>query len=269
MERGAGAGRGKIVTAATAAFSIAALIAALQYPLYKADFALPTDRPVLAAVLSSENVCSRFQEVTDAEQSFLSSVCTSVLEPYTDLFLNEALSFSLGPVEKHLSWEECRELEPENLAESFNGALMPGSPIERCVKLTIANLLGIQLGNTKLVDVLKKLYASGDILLFSTVLLFGIIFPLAKILSLSLAASVAHKEEPRAVGSYLGVAHALGKWSMTDVFVVSILVVNLKLNALGMQIETQAGLYFLFLSGLVSSIGIHFMLSELKRIPHS
>lgn len=258
------ASRIKIFSAVTAALAICALIAALKYPLYRTDIVLPNDRPLLSVVLSSEDFCSNLSDGTVTRNSFAGPICESIVEPYTDLIVNQALLYSIGPVANELSWGECRKLALDESLRYFNGAVVPGSPIERCVKLAIANLLGVRLGDTNLVDVLGRLYGAGDFLLFSAVLLFGLLLPLIKILSLAFAATLEIKDSNSLLAGYLGAAHTLGKWSMTDVFVVSIIIVNLKLNTLGLQVSTGMGLYFLFFSGIASSVGIHILLRGFK-----
>lgn len=80
---------------------------------------------------------------------------------------------------------------------------------------------------------------------------FSIIFPLLKLVSLSVIWFVRLTDKQRkTLLHYLSV---LGKWSMLDVFVVSIIIVSIKLGVLASS-KAENGIYFFGLSILLAMI---------------
>ncbi len=86
-----------------------------------------------------------------------------------------------------------------------------------------------------------NLLKQGQVFLFAVIALFSIIMPIFKlflltklVLSKSLVSGSTKK--------VLELMHRFGKWSMLDVFVVAILVVVIKLGAIG-SVEKHIGLY--------------------------
>jgi len=86
-----------------------------------------------------------------------------------------------------------------------------------------------------------SLLKQGQIFLFSVITLFSIILPIFKLILLTklvLSKSLISGSTKKV----LGLIHRFGKWSMLDVFVVAILVVVIKLGAIG-SVEKHIGLY--------------------------
>lgn len=96
-----------------------------------------------------------------------------------------------------------------------------------------------------------ELAKQGDILLALVIFFFSIVFPFAKLLSLSLIWFRKLTDEERSITlHWLGI---LGKWSMLDVFAVAILVVAAKLRGLT-EIQPQVGVYVFGLAIILSML---------------
>ena len=86
-----------------------------------------------------------------------------------------------------------------------------------------------------------NLLKQGQVFLFAVIALFSIILPIFKLVLLTrlvLSKSLISESTKKV----LGLMHRFGKWSMLDVFVVAILVVVIKLGAIG-SVEKHIGLY--------------------------
>jgi len=86
-----------------------------------------------------------------------------------------------------------------------------------------------------------NLLKQGQIFLFVVIALFSIILPIFK-LAFLFKLALAKKTPNTGTRKLLQLIHRFGKWSMLDVFVVAILVVVLKLGAIG-DVEKHIGLY--------------------------
>ena len=86
-----------------------------------------------------------------------------------------------------------------------------------------------------------NLLKQGQVFLFAVIALFSIILPIFKLVLLTrlvLSKSLISESTKKV----LGLMHRFGKWSMLDVFVVAIIVVVIKLGAIG-SVEKHIGLY--------------------------
>jgi paraquat-inducible protein A len=99
---------------------------------------------------------------------------------------------------------------------------------------------------------LITLFKGGEYFLFAILLLFSVIFPFVKIMSLLSVWLWPGLGRSRVTRLYGFVAN-LGKWSMLDVFVVAILVLLLRSSALA-AIEVQDGLYLFCASVMLTQI---------------
>jgi len=98
---------------------------------------------------------------------------------------------------------------------------------------------------------INKLFESGDFVVASALLLFSIIFPLLKTLSMLF---VAIFQDSRFAHNIVHFFKIIGKWSMADVFVVSTFLVYLSASKGDMsRAEIQVGIYF-FLAYVIVSI---------------
>jgi paraquat-inducible protein A len=86
-----------------------------------------------------------------------------------------------------------------------------------------------------------NLLKQGQMFLFVVIALFSVILPIIK-LSLLFKLVLENKTINNNTKKLLGLMHRFAKWSMLDVFVVAILVVVVKLGAIG-NVEKHIGLY--------------------------
>lgn len=101
-----------------------------------------------------------------------------------------------------------------------------------------------------------ELYEKGEIFLVVVLVLFSVLFPCAKLISLFLLCCDGTSARMRELHFK---AHAfLGKWSMLDVFVVALLVVSLKLGDL-VNVQIHKGVYLFAASVLLTMILTHFL----------
>ena len=96
-----------------------------------------------------------------------------------------------------------------------------------------------------------ELWKQNDLLLATVVFFFSMVFPVIKVGALAVLWFGRLPEDSRA--SLLHVLGLLGKWSMLDVFVVSILIVLVKLGPMA-RVEPRAGVYFFSAAILLSMV---------------
>jgi paraquat-inducible protein A len=95
-----------------------------------------------------------------------------------------------------------------------------------------------------------ELWRQNELALSAILFFFSIVFPLVKLLGLTVIWFLALPEEGRSkLLHWLGL---LGKWSMLDVFMVAILIVLVKLGPF-VKIEPRAGVY-LFTAAITASM---------------
>lgn len=92
----------------------------------------------------------------------------------------------------------------------------------------------------------EKYYVLAVIIFF-----FSVIFPIAKLLSLSVVWSIKLKDEHRQKVIYF--MEIFGKWSMLDVFVSAIVIVWIKMGALA-SAKAENGIYFFAASVLLTMV---------------
>lgn len=96
------------------------------------------------------------------------------------------------------------------------------------------------------------LYRAGEFVLGSIILLFSIVFPIGKILSL-LAFLVAAPRPGRNGARLIKWLSVLGKWSMLDVLIVAILVVSVRLGMI-VEASLMPPLYWFIASVLLTNL---------------
>ena len=98
---------------------------------------------------------------------------------------------------------------------------------------------------------LGSLFKEGEYFLFLIIGVFSVLFPIAKILLLSVIwyFKSLPKDKAKKYLHYLG---GISKWSMLDVFIVAILVVIVRLGVLG-KVEAHWGIY-IFAASVILSI---------------
>jgi len=97
-----------------------------------------------------------------------------------------------------------------------------------------------------------KLWDSGDIVISFVILLFSVIVPIVKILSLLFVSIFAKSKFTHSVVKFFKM---IGKWSMLDVFVVAVFLVYLTGNKGDVsRAEVEVGLYFFLAYVIVSML---------------
>ena len=116
------------------------------------------------------------------------------------------------------------------------------------------------------IQLIQSLFAYGNWIVGSCILLFSVVFPFAKLaLFYSSLFSKKISEQKR----LLKIATYMGKYSMADIFVAACFLAFLSFNNLNIGIQTESttliGLYF-FLGYCLLSIGTYFILQRKKLV---
>ena len=133
------------------------------------------------------------------------------------------------------------------------------------IGLTLPILTVRQLWNTNTYSILtgvQNLWHEKYYVLALIIFVFSIIFPIAKLLSLSAVWFIKLKDEHRKNLIYW--MEIFGKWSMLDVFVSAIFIVWVKLGALA-SARAENGIYFFAASVLLTMIVSSLQSSLVKR----
>ena len=113
---------------------------------------------------------------------------------------------------------------------------------------------------------IAKLWESGDWIVAGVILLFSVITPVLKILSLLFVSIFMESKFAHNIVKFFKM---IGKWSMVDVFVVAVFLVYLTANKGDVsRAEVEVGLYFFLAYVIVSmlvSLSADKMLHELKK----
>ena len=112
---------------------------------------------------------------------------------------------------------------------------------------------------------IEKLWESGDVVVALVILLFSVVVPVLKVLSLLF---ISVFMQSRFAHNIVKFFKAIGKWSMVDVFVVAVFLVYLTANKGDVsRAEVEVGLYFFLAYVIVSmlvSLSADRMLHRLK-----
>lgn len=103
-----------------------------------------------------------------------------------------------------------------------------------------------------LIEMVKALFADGEVLLALIILVFSILLPALKIILLSFLLVCAR--EHVLAGAVQRLAGALGKWSMLDVLVVALVIFAARTSGVASALS-EPGLYFFCLSVLATMAG--------------
>ncbi len=111
-----------------------------------------------------------------------------------------------------------------------------------------------------------NLLKQGQVFLFVVIALFSVLLPILKLALLTklvLSASIINSN----IEKLLGWIHRFGRWSMLDVFVVAILVVVVKLGAIG-NVEKHIGLYAYAGAAILIMLLTHKIVAQLEKQQH-
>lgn len=112
--------------------------------------------------------------------------------------------------------------------------------------MTISKLIWVT-NTVSIVSGIQDLVAGQEWLLFLLIVLFSILFPFAKLLTIGLVWNIDFRQPVQHSYTRIRWLEALGKWSMLDVFLVAILVSGVKLGMLA-EVTVHYGLYLFALS---------------------
>ena len=109
---------------------------------------------------------------------------------------------------------------------------------------------------------IQKLFETGDYVIAIVIILFSVIIPMLKTVSLFL---ISVFQDNLFTHKLIGFFKVIGKWSMIDVFVVAVLLVFLSVNKGDIsKAEVQVGLY-IFLIYVISSMFISLSASKMLK----
>lgn len=139
------------------------------------------------------------------------------------------------------------------------GLLAPILTIVAREEIALLGRVVLQYESKGIITTIHKLYLVGNYFLALLLLLFSVLLPVLKILLSMLALELGHSRMRR--GSVLMVK-MIGRWSMTDVFVVAVLLAFLTADTAQLTDATLgAGLYFFAGYGLLSIAAGQLMIS--------
>ncbi len=113
-----------------------------------------------------------------------------------------------------------------------------------------------------IVGALKGLWGDREFFLFAVILLFSMIFPIAKLAAGLWVWARIEAASPRA-RRVVGWIQVLGKWSMVDVFVVALAVVAIKISIVT-DVAVHAGIYVFAAAIVVSMLLMHVLERALR-----
>ena len=173
----------------------------------------------------------------------------------------------------HLSESRTRPASGAALARHLFGVsavfLIVGllAPVLTVVVQEEVVLLGrvvLQYESKGIVTTIHKLYHVGNVFIAVLLLLFSVILPVLKIVLSLIALYVDHARTQRVT---VAVTKFIGRWSMTDVFVVAVLLAFLTADTAQLTDATLGpGLYFFAGYGLLSIAAGHLMIRREERL---
>ena len=121
--------------------------------------------------------------------------------------------------------------------------------------------IGLKFQELRLFDSVQLFYKSGDYLIAIIIFLFTIILPIIKYLEL-INKVLDFKKSSKWVSAIL---EALDKWSMLDVFLVALLLLNFKMDSNIIVMKLKVGVAFLAVSILIRMY-INFQIKKYSRV---
>jgi hypothetical protein len=124
---------------------------------------------------------------------------------------------------------------------------------DQCFREWLADKAGLHLGNQYLLGMLVESARLKDFVIMFLLGLFSIIFPLSKIiLGMMISGSSTPVIKEQMLFKYL---YYTSKWSMTDVFIVALCVMTLKVEKFHLAFVPEWGVICFALSTILASIG--------------
>ena len=131
-----------------------------------------------------------------------------------------------------------------------------------CVKIWMAHKAGIPVGIQTIPGVISGLFSSGELLLALALVLFSGCFPALKVL-LSVWLSTGIGSEAGRRRLYRVLEHT-SKWSMTDVFVVAMLITFFKAASFNFHFQAEVGVFAFAAGALLSSLAVSLLHQRLR-----
>jgi hypothetical protein len=235
--------------------SLIAFVAAFALPFTSSTLELRFSPAMQAQVATFSRPCGAIAErvvesvsLLGPFRSQLESACESAIQPGWESARGEALDRVLGPVVtdgQSRSWGACLS------AAEARGQGEGVSAVEACARDWIIDKAGLPVGERHLFGILSELFSAGEAGLGVLVLLFSVLFPLSKVL-LSVACSLSDRVRKR----LLRPLQWTSRWSMTDVFVVALVIVFLKAERVHFHFHAEAGVYAFAAGALLSSLAV-------------
>jgi hypothetical protein len=217
-----------------------AFIGAFSTPFTRSDFEVKLPDNVETALKSATDPCSFLGNLKIPGSEFVRQKCQQ-----GSLGIFET---ALGPVHENpkQSWNECITL--------YQAQQNP-EPWRACVKEWIITEAKIPVGEQRILPVIGELFTIGEIPLGTMLLLFSVLFPLTKVF-LSLWLAVFQDDSP---GSHrtMQFLKLTSKWSMTDVFVVALIIVFFKAENFNFHFEAEIGTYLFAAGAILSSAAVY------------
>ncbi|HAE43434.1 MAG TPA: hypothetical protein DCG34_11060 [Clostridiales bacterium] len=123
----------------------------------------------------------------------------------------------------------------------------------------------IATGTQYLLGIIRELFESREFFLGWTIVIFSLGLPVIKVILVLFIALAKQQINESARKHILGFLHAIGRWAMTDVFIVALCIVIFKAEGFHFRITAGAGLYFYAASGCCSAIAVHMVNSAMQR----
>ena len=243
--------------------SLLLLFSSAFYPISLVDYSVNGISRLNQIDQMTENPCMVVDHLPEVGSlsTMAQKTCAAVVNSTSHTLRDIAFQQSLGNIGK-ISWKDCLEAKGEELNAISSRIEIPKTSLKRCFKLWTHTSLGIPLGESYLLEVIWDLYQRSEYVLFTILFIFTLIFPMSKII-ISIFIIVTNQRQT-AYEWYKRIEY-LGKWSMADVFVVSLLVVFFKVDALSLKVSAQSGLYLFAASTLLSMISTHFIKEYIHR----
>ena len=230
----------------------------LEGSLEELEHTLPFDIPILETKDKAEAGIEATREWgSDILWGAGTETCNQFMEEWIQDKLYEVLDDKMGSVldprtGDELDWKSCRA-EVEDGADTRDLGSCCGNedgPLQTCMKWWMVDKGGGPIGDQYLVEIISRLFVSDDKPLGLMLVLFSICFPLVKV-GLCLVLSI-RAITPRSM-RFLNIT---SKWSMTDVFIVALLITFFKADSFNFRFEAGTGLYLFAAGALLSSVAV-------------
>ena len=201
------------------------------------------------ATLISESKTNGILEKT-LQITAQNSICSAsdFVSGYTYKTLDQLLGTIQSPVGE-IDWQTCIE-HPEIHNGPISTCCEKTTPIETCFKWKVANKIHLPLGDQYIFGIISLLFSEGHIFLAGLIGIFSVLFPLSKVLLLYILS--VQSNNPR----LYAILKMSSRWSMTDVFVIGLLMVYFRADRFAFQFHAGIGVYSFALAAILSSIGI-------------